>query len=276
MQEKPDRTLGRVFRSERFGSLRWRASALVVRCVGLASLILTLMMACSSSDSVEPTILATVECVRPDSLSSSQALDYFDDFIAGYEDSDRENSRPPQTVVLVGSSSILFWGSVADDLDPIPVTSRGFGGSIIQQSTHYADRIIFPYDPMAVVLYAGDNDIGSGFSADCVFRDFEAFAERIHEERPDLPLYYIAIKPSILRWQLYDEVERANNLIAARAQTDDRITFVDIATPMLGEDGTPREELFVADGLHLSATGYELWTSVLKPVLLEDLGISPS
>ena len=32
-------------------------------------------------------------------------------------------------------------------------------------------------------------------------------------------------------------------------------------------DGAPSDALFVADGLHLNARGYALWTKILKPVL---------
>jgi lysophospholipase L1-like esterase len=48
---------------------------------------------------------------------------------------------------------------------------------------------------------------------------------------------------------------------------DSRLLYVDIATPMLGEDGKPRSELFAPDGLHLNAKGYELWASILRPML---------
>ena len=40
---------------------------------------------------------------------------------------------------------------------------------------------------------------------------------------------------------------------------------IDIWEPMLGEDGKPRRELFVGDGLHLNAKGYALWTKVVAP-----------
>jgi lysophospholipase L1-like esterase len=43
--------------------------------------------------------------------------------------------------------------------------------------------------------------------------------------------------------------------------------YADIATPMLGDDGKPRAELFAGDGLHLNDKGYELWTGVVKPLL---------
>ena len=37
---------------------------------------------------------------------------------------------------------------------------------------------------------------------------------------------------------------------------------------MLGAAGEPRGELFIFDGLHLSDEGYEVWTGVIRPVLL--------
>ena len=59
----------------------------------------------------------------------------------------------------------------------------------------------------------------------------------------------------------------ANAKIKAFTEKDERLFFVDIDTPMLGEDGKPRKELFVKDGLHLSSEGYELWTGIIRPQL---------
>lgn len=231
------------------------------------------IVACSSSESPAPypEILNEVQCVPPE---TPRPLTYWDDFIAGYEASDRENPPALGSVVLTGSSSVLFWSSSASDLAPLPTLNRGFGGSVLVEATHYADRIVLPYEPSAIVLYSGDNDIGSGGSADCVLRDFEAFAEKIHASAPDTPIYILAIKPSILRRALWPEMARANEFLAAKAETDERLTFVDVASPMLDEDGEPRAELFVADGLHMNADGYELWTSILKPQLLRDLPVT--
>ena len=38
---------------------------------------------------------------------------------------------------------------------------------------------------------------------------------------------------------------------------------------MLGDDGRPRRELFVEDGLHMNAEGYRLWNEKLLPVLTQ-------
>jgi lysophospholipase L1-like esterase len=65
---------------------------------------------------------------------------------------------------------------------------------------------------------------------------------------------------------------RANGEIAALCAGDPRLAFLDIATPMLATGEPPARDLFIFDGLHLSAQGYALWTSVVKPRLEADLG----
>ena len=80
---------------------------------------------------------------------------------------------------------------------------------------------------------------------------------------------YIAIKPSPKRWGLVHRARAANALIKAECVENDRLSFVDVDTPMIGDDGQPRAELFVDDKLHLSNAGYELWTQLVRPHLVE-------
>jgi lysophospholipase L1-like esterase len=67
-----------------------------------------------------------------------------------------------------------------------------------------------------------------------------------------------------------EKMRAANKLIQQLCETDGRLVYVDTDTPMIGEDGKPRKELFVRDGLHLSPAGYELWTSLVMPHLKAD------
>jgi len=185
----------------------------------------------------------------------------------------RDAQKPPPRggVALCGSSSARGW-NVARWFPGLPVANRGFGGSQIADSTHYADRIVIPLKPRVVVLYAGDNDIAAGKSPQRVLEDFKAFVAKIHRALPTTTIIFISIKPSLRRWGLYPKMAEANRLIADFCKGDDRLVFLDVATPMLGKDGKPRRELFVADGLHLNDRGYELWTSLLLPRLKACLG----
>ena len=40
--------------------------------------------------------------------------------------------------------------------------------------------------------------------------------------------------------------------------------YIDVVSPMLGDDGKPKEELFVKDGLHLSPKGYEILNEAVR------------
>ena len=102
--------------------------------------------------------------------------------------------------------------------------------------------------------------------------DFDAFVAKIRATAPDVPIYFISIKPSIARWHQWSEMQRANELIEARTTTPSLLHFIDVSEAMLDEEGQPIESLFVEDGLHLTPAGYELWTSIVRPRLAGDLG----
>lgn len=186
--------------------------------------------------------------------------------IAKFEAMDKEKPQKKGQILFVGSSSIRLWnlGKSFPGLDAI---NRGFGGSQIEDSTFYADRIVTNYEPRTIVLYGGDNDLASGKSAVQVADDFAAFVKKVREKLPKAKIVFVAIKPSIARWKNVENVRKANALIQKQCEAGEKLVFVDIDKPMLGEDGKPRQELFVKDGLHLSEKGYEIWDALLKPHL---------
>ena len=59
-------------------------------------------------------------------------------------------------------------------------------------------------------------------------------------------------------------MKRANQLIADYAKADGKLGFINFFPQLLGADGKPREELFVADKLHFSEAGYDIVTSCIK------------
>ena len=58
-----------------------------------------------------------------------------------------------------------------------------------------------------------------------------------------------------------------NERLAKLANADERITYIDVATPMLNADGTPNEALFVSDMLHMNQRGYDIWRDTVAPIL---------
>ncbi|HEX4645882.1 MAG TPA: SGNH/GDSL hydrolase family protein, partial [Verrucomicrobiae bacterium] len=168
-------------------------------------------------------------------------------------------------ILFVGSSTIRFWKTLAQDFPDLKVINRGFGGSHLSDSTFFADRIVIPYQPKTIFLYAGDNDLAAGKTPEQVFADYQAFVQKIRAQLPETRIVYLSIKPSPSRWHLKDQIQTANHLISGLK--GDRLMFIDTYSPMLNQDGQPRADLFQKDNLHMNAEGYKLWTSLIKPHL---------
>jgi len=186
--------------------------------------------------------------------------------IAKLEAQDRENPPPKQAILFVGSSSIRLWdtGKAFPELKTI---NRGFGGSQLSDSIYFASRIVLKYEPRCVVLYAGDNDLADKVSPEQLAQDFKQFVKIIHDKLPATQIYFLAVKPSTKRWELFDTQKKANLLIAAQCSQDKRLHYVDTFTPMLDSQGIPRKDLLRDDGLHLNDQGYAIWNAILKPLL---------
>ncbi len=187
--------------------------------------------------------------------------------IRAFEAADKTNPPPRDAILFIGSSSIRLWTNLSQAFPGHKVINRGFGGSHLSDSVAFVNRIVTPYRPKLVVLYAGDNDIASGKSPEQVLDDFKAFAGRIRAALPNTRIAYVAIKPCPAREKFLDRVKTTNRLIQEYTTTDDRLLFVNIFPAMLTPEGRPRADLCIKDGLHPNAQGYELWASILRPLL---------
>jgi gluconolactonase len=190
----------------------------------------------------------------------------FEKEISAFERSDRTNKPPSGGIVFVGSSSIRKWTTVARDFPNCHVLNRGFGGSHLGDSVYYAYRIVIPYKPKTIVLFAGSNDINFGLSPEQVVADFKSFVEKIRRNLPDTEIIYLSISTSPSRWNEFAKVQKANALIQAEAKNMQNVKYIDVISSMLGPDG-PKPEIYSADRLHMNPRGYAIWTAILRAYL---------
>lgn len=229
----------------------------------LVPLLLILLAACRAT---APAAAASAPAPATPAPAAPNDWARFEPDIAAFEAEDSRVRRMPGAVVFVGSSSFRLWATLHQDLPGIVAINRGYGGSRVYDSVHYADRIVTPYQPRAVVFYAGDNDLQEGRTPQEVAHDFAAFVQRVRAAQPGLPIAFVSIKPSPVRAHLLPQVRSANLLIrdyAARHQ----VAYLDVYTPMLDARAQPREDLFVADRLHMNEKGYAIWAQVIGPWL---------
>jgi lysophospholipase L1-like esterase len=198
--------------------------------------------------------------------------------IRKFEQDDKVSPPKPGGIVFAGSSSILFWDTLVADMKPLEVINRGFGGSELSDLNQYARRIVIAYRPRAVVVYEGDNDLaeGSAKTPESVANDFRRFVQIVHADLPETWIYVLSIKPSKLRWNQWPNMKAANKLIQDFAATQGHVQYIDVATPMFDSQGKLPGDLFRPDGLHPTPKCYALWTSIIKPILLQRFGPAKS
>ena len=215
-----------------------------------------------------PAFLAILVLILFGGAADVPASDRWEPAIKKFEEQDKQQAPPQNATLFVGSSSIVFW-DVQKSFPNLALIKRGFGGSLFRDATYYVDRIVIPYEPKTIVIYDGDNDLKSGLSAEEVFADCKAFVEKVRAALPDTKIIVLSVKPSIARWELYGEQQKANKLIENYTKANKDLLYVDVGTALLGADGKPRADLLKEDGLHLNEAGYEIWTKILTPILTE-------
>lgn len=182
------------------------------------------------------------------------------------------NGVKKDVVLFAGSSTFTMWSSLKTDFPNSKVLNRAFGGSMMTDLLYFFNQVVAPYSPRQVVLYEGDNDLyGTTKTPEQFMDDVIAMIRLINIYYPNAKILLVSIKPSPSRASAFAKYQAANLLMKNYADKFDYIDYVDTWSPMLKQDGTPNETLFGSDMLHMNASGYALWKSILEPLLLTAL-----
>ncbi|HSI83428.1 MAG: GDSL-type esterase/lipase family protein [Candidatus Methylacidiphilales bacterium] len=181
----------------------------------------------------------------------------------------RDLPPPAKNILFYGSSTIRLWNETLEgDFPELPVVCRGFGGSDLEEGVLFFDRLVIPCRPSMLVVYAGENDLVHGRTADQVVQSWREIVRHTRLHLGSIPVVFISLKPSPSRLHLREAVLEVNRRIKAICAESPRLLrYVDVYNPMLDDNGNARLENFSEDQLHLSRKGYELWATLLqKPV----------
>lgn len=191
--------------------------------------------------------------------------------VDAFLEADKKAFPPKNAVVLIGSSSFRMWKDSAQAFPQFKTINRGFGGTHFEDAIFYAKDIVLPYKPKLILVYEGENDISAGKSVERVFNDYKTFVALVHKALPKTRIAFVSLKPSPSREQFWDKCRELNALIKTEAAKDKRLAFVDVWDAMLTKDGKGREELYLADRLHMKPEGYIIWRDALTPVIAKGL-----
>lgn len=176
---------------------------------------------------------------------------------------------PRDPILFFGSSSIRLWTTLGEDFPGVALVNHGFGGSTLRECVQEMDRLVFPTQPKAIVLYAGENDLDQGTSPETVDAHLREFASRLDDRFGLVPLIFISVKPSPSRAWAWPRIRRTNELVRATVAAWPNARFVDVFPHMFNAEGRVRHELFTEDWLHMSRAGYLLWAEHVRACLAE-------
>jgi lysophospholipase L1-like esterase len=173
-------------------------------------------------------------------------------------------------IVFYGSSSIRLWKSLQQDFSGYAVLNIGFGGARLTDCVQYADRLVLPRKPAAIVIYAGDNDLALGTPPEAVFSSFQKLFWIFRGYSPSIPIAFVSVKPSPARLIFFLNILKFNQLVRDFLKTQPETDYIDVFDDMLGQDHKPVLDLFVSDRIHLSPAGYQIMRRDIGQFLSQD------
>lgn len=204
-------------------------------------------------------------------IQQSHGQKPFWDEIQNFKKQDSIHPPPKNAILFVGSSSFRKWTDVQNYFTGYTIINRGFGGSTLPDVIAYADDIIFPYHPKQILIYCGDNDlaVSDTVSAATVFIRFQQLFNLIRKQLPNAIIDFVSIKPSPSRQKLMPKMNAANEMIKEYLLKKPKTGFIDVYHKMLKPDGTPMDDIFLEDKLHMTPKSYAIWQKVFQPYLIK-------
>jgi len=178
-------------------------------------------------------------------------------------------SPAPGGVLLVGSSTFKRWTNAVTDLAPLPVTNRAFGGSQTSHQLMFFDQVVTPCHPQLIVWYCGSNDIKGKKDPQSVLKRTEEWLDKVKKLDPSIQVLLVSIHrcPQKRKDGQIEAVDAVNRGYQELSKKRDGVFYVDVNPALENAKGESREDLYVADGLHLNIKGYQQMATLLKPVM---------
>ena len=188
-------------------------------------------------------------------------------------DSFKVMSPPEGSILFIGNSitDMHCWPEIftKEDGTYLPIVNRGNSGTY---STEQSDNLesYLKNQPKKVFMMIGTNDLatsgGLAFSPEQLLAYVKSIVARIELRCPETKIYLY----SILKNNTSNRVEatwlEANSQIKAFAETDTRVTYIDIYDKLAN---VASGGVWSYDNLHLTAASYKLWADELCPYLEE-------
>ncbi len=178
-------------------------------------------------------------------------------------------SPAPGGVLLVGSSIFKRWTNAVTDLAPLPVTNRAFGGSQTSHQLMFFEQVVPPCRPQLIVWYCGSNDIKGKKDPASVLERTEEWLDKVKKLDPSIQVLLVSThrSPQKRKDGQIEGVDALNRGYQELNKKREGVFYVDVNPVLENMKGESKEDLYLADGLHLNIEGYQQMVTLLKPAI---------
>ncbi len=157
--------------------------------------------------------------------------------------------------------------------------NHGFGTSSADDLLYYYHRALLPYEPRAVVLATGGNDVAYAYSAREIIDIQARVIQYIKADFPGIPIYCLSSVPTLKKKGVTNSGTRIraeyNHLLELFCQETPDCIFVPLQNaPFLFENSEDigdydkiREDIYYKDQVHFNPKGYALFADYMRDVL---------
>ncbi len=191
-------------------------------------------------------------------------------FMDQIEEYKKQDSIAPPikgSILFIGSSIFRQWNMLKEQMAPLPVFNRAFGGSRTAEILLHLNELVFPHAPRVIVYYCGSNDVNGDVPTIEIAGNFFAFVDSVHRRLPGTKIAYVSVNRAPQKKNRWGVVDSINMLVRTFCERSPAITYMDVNPSLFDAAGTPRYDLYKDDRLHFKDEAYVGFTGIIKPIL---------
>ncbi len=194
-----------------------------------------------------------------------QFREYYDQKLVLYAEENKNYDAFEVDIAFIGDS--LTDGYDVERYYPeYVVENRGIGGDTTHGLLARLDVSVYQLKPKVIVMLIGANNF------DTMFEDYEDIIVGIKENLPETQLVICSLTSmGGEHWGKNNQKAAFNNVKIKVYAEKYGCPYVDLYTPLLNMETNEIYEHYTTDGGHLTAEGYVVLTSQIKPVVAEIL-----
>jgi lysophospholipase L1-like esterase len=175
----------------------------------------------------------------------------------------------PGGILMVGSSIFGRWTNCINDLAPLPVLNRAFGGSVVGDQLFFFNPIVPSSRAALIVWYCGSNDVNSKQTPEDIVKNTKKWIKRARVALPQVHILLVSVMraPQKREAGLLAKVDEVNKGLIQLAASMPDVSYADVNPAVETPDGEPVMECYIQDKLHPTPEGYRRMASVLKPLM---------